>query len=104
MVTGKFTAPKHIDVRGRDLVKRFLTVERTKRIGCLANGTRDIYDHKWFKSVISWQALALRQVQPPYVPAVAAPDDTSTFESYPESTESSCDPPSKEEQTFFLGF
>ncbi|CAD7966888.1 unnamed protein product [Amoebophrya sp. A25] len=104
VISGKFSTPKHIDVKARDLIKRFLTLERTKRLGCLAGGFQDIKDHKWFRGGWSWEALQAKQVAPPFQPAVRSNDDTSMFQQYPESTESSCPKIEKEEQQFFEGF
>eukprot|EP00392_Amoebophrya_sp_AT5.2_P016469 g16731.t1 len=103
VIAGKFSTPKHVDVKARDLIKRFLTNERTKRIGCLAAGFHDIKEHKWFKNV-SWDALANKQLPPPFQPGVKSADDTTMFQSYPESTESSCEKINKDEQKLFEGF
>ena len=100
VLTGKFATPKHMDVKARDLIKRFLAIDRTKRIGCLANGTADIKDHKFFRHQWSWQALAMKQMTSPYVPPVRAAEDTSMFEEYPDSDEIS-DPIDAEDQELF---
>lgn len=71
---------------GQDLIKKLLTTDRTKRLGCLRGGAEDIKQHKWFRS-INWQACYDKQLQPPFIPPTKAPDDTSMFDEYPESTE-----------------
>lgn len=70
---------------------------------CLAAGFQDIKEHKWFKNV-SWDALANKQLPPPFQPGVKSADDTTMFQSYPESTESSCEKINKDEQKLFEGF
>jgi serine/threonine protein kinase len=40
--------PETFGPLGRDLVKKLLTADRTKRYGCLKNGASDIKKHKWF--------------------------------------------------------
>ena len=33
----------------KDLIRKLLVIDRTKRIGNLKNGADDIKNHKWFK-------------------------------------------------------
>ena len=61
----------------------------------------DIKDHKFFKGAWSWQALAIKHVQVPYLPHVRAIDDVSMFESYPDSEEVPGGLLSKEEDRLF---
>lgn len=95
--------PKHFDVKAKDLIKRLLTHDRAKRFGCLKNGAEDIQKHKWYKGM-DWDMLGARGVKPAYIPQVKAPDDTSMFDRYPESTEASAPPISPKDQELFTGF
>jgi len=82
--------PRHLDLRAKDMIKRFLTHDRAKRFGCLKGGVEDVKKHKWFKG-LEFDLLPSRRVQAPFIPSVRSPDDTSLFDRYPEST--NIDPP-----------
>ncbi|KAJ3205521.1 camp-dependent protein kinase catalytic subunit [Clydaea vesicula] len=78
--------PAHFDPAAKDLVKRLLTADLTKRFGNLKAGSSDIKKHKWFIG-IDWQKLKALQVQAPYVPPTKGEGDTSNFDAYPEDHE-----------------
>ena len=40
----------------KDLIKRLLTHDRTKRYGCLKSGAEDIKKHKWYKGM-DWDVM-----------------------------------------------
>lgn len=103
VLAGKIEFPKHLDVKAKDLVKKLLMHDRAKRFGCLKNGAEDIQKHKWYRG-IEWDQVAARKVKPAYIPAVRAPDDTSMFDRYPESTEASAPVVSSKDQALFEGF
>ncbi len=84
ILAGKIDFPRHFDPYGKELVKKLLTADRTKRFGCLKDGPEDIKQHKWFKG-IDWAQCYQRKIKPPYVPLAKAPNDTSNFDKYPES-------------------
>jgi serine/threonine protein kinase len=109
ILKGVIEFPRHMDPLAKDLIKKLLTADRTKRIGCLQQGAEDIKQHKWFtsgsihihhgpagsgpgSSSWSWSALLARQVRPPFVPQFRAPNDTSAFDRYPDSRESANQP------------
>ncbi len=83
ILKGKIDFPPHLDPNARDLIKRFLTADRTKRIGNLKAGAEDIKKHRWFKG-LDFVALYSKQIPPPIVPQVAHQGDTSNFDKYPE--------------------
>lgn len=56
ILAGRINFPSHFDPAAKDLVKKLLTADRTKRLGNLKNGAADVKGHKWFKGV-DWQAL-----------------------------------------------
>jgi len=103
VLAGRIDFPRHFDVKAKDLIKRLLTHDRAKRIGCLKNGADDLKKHKWYKGM-DWDLLLSRSVQPPYFPPVRGPDDTSLFETYDESTEASAPAVSAKDQESFEGF
>lgn len=103
VLQGRVDFPRHFDVKAKDLVKRLLTTDRTKRFGCLKAGVEDVKRHKWYKAV-DWDSLLARSVPPPFQPPVQSEDDTSMFERYPESTEASAPSISPKEQEGFQEF
>ncbi|KAJ3272558.1 camp-dependent protein kinase catalytic subunit [Terramyces sp. JEL0728] len=70
----------------KDLVKRLLVADLTKRFGNLKGGADDIKKHKWFLGV-DWEKLNALQVAAPYIPPIKGENDTSQFDSYPEEYE-----------------
>ncbi|KAJ3319651.1 camp-dependent protein kinase catalytic subunit [Boothiomyces sp. JEL0866] len=70
----------------KDLVKRLLVVDLTKRFGNLKGGADDIKRHKWFLGV-DWEKLNALQVAAPYIPPIKGENDTSQFDTYPEEYE-----------------
>jgi len=103
VLANKVDYPKHFDVKAKDLIKRLLTHDRAKRFGCLKAGAEDIQKHKWYRG-LDWDALLNRAIKPSFIPAVKAPDDTSMFDRYPESTEASAPQISSKDQEQFVGF
>lgn len=71
--------PAHFDPGAKDLVKRLLTADLTKRFGNLKSGPSDIKKHKWFTG-IDWQKLFALQIAAPYVPPTKGEGDTSNFD------------------------
>ncbi|CAB4413709.1 unnamed protein product [Rhizophagus irregularis] len=86
ILAGKIQFPSHFDPNAKDLIKRLLTSDRTKRLGNLRGGSEDVKKHKWFRGV-DWQGLYDRRVTAPIVPPYQHPGDTGNFEKYPEPTE-----------------
>ncbi|CAG8768468.1 18312_t:CDS:2, partial [Gigaspora rosea] len=86
ILAGKIAFPSHFDPNAKDLIKRLLTSDRTKRLGNLRGGSEDVKKHKWFRGV-DWQGLYERRVQAPIVPPYQHPGDTSNFEKYPEPSD-----------------
>jgi len=102
ILQGDFECPEHFSREAADIVRKLLTADRTKRYGCLKNGSKDIKDHPWFSDVDWMMALAGR-IKPPYVPAVGGPEDTIHFDQYPDSNESLA-PLSQADQDVFRDF
>ena len=78
---GKIDWPKSVDSLAKDLIRKLLVIDRTKRIGNLRNGSEDVKNHKWFKEV-DWDDVFNRKLKPPFVPKVKSDGDTSNFEDY----------------------
>ncbi|KAK2177647.1 hypothetical protein NP493_587g01013 [Ridgeia piscesae] len=67
----------------RDLVKKLLVQDRTKRLGNMKNGAEDIKRHKWFKP-LNWEAVYNKKLQPPIVPRIRHRGDPRNF--FPDTT------------------
>mmetsp|Transcript_40528 Transcript_40528/g.94110 ORF Transcript_40528/g.94110 Transcript_40528/m.94110 type:complete len:360 (-) Transcript_40528:96-1175(-) len=103
VLQGAVEFPRHFDVKSKDLIRRLLTSDRSKRLGCSKAGVEDVKKHKWYKGM-DWDLLLTRSVTPPFRPPVQADDDTSMFDRYPESTENSAPAISAKEQESFQDF
>nr|KAG5685907.1 hypothetical protein BaRGS_005416 [Batillaria attramentaria] len=62
ILAGKVEWPKHIDLVAKDLIKKLLVQDRTRRLGNMKNGAEDIKRHKWFKGV-DWDTVPARKLQ-----------------------------------------
>lgn len=51
ILSGKIDWPRHMDPIAKDLVKKLLVPDRTKRMGNMKNGADDIKRHRWFKNL-----------------------------------------------------
>jgi len=84
ILSGKIEWPRHVDPVAKDLIKKFLVQDRTKRLGNMKNGTEDVKRHRWFKSV-DWEEVYYKQLKPPIIPKVSYEGDTRNFDDYPET-------------------
>eukprot|EP01055_Gregarina_sp_Pseudo9_P000043 Gregarina_sp_Pseudo_9__42@NODE_1029_length_1957_cov_10_850886_g965_i0_p1_GENE_NODE_1029_length_1957_cov_10_850886_g965_i0NODE_1029_length_1957_cov_10_850886_g965_i0_p1_ORF_typecomplete_len484_score59_52Pkinase/PF00069_25/5_7e76Pkinase_Tyr/PF07714_17/6e45Kinaselike/PF14531_6/1_6e17WaaY/PF06176_11/2_8e07Kdo/PF06293_14/1e06Kdo/PF06293_14/7_3e03Pkinase_fungal/PF17667_1/3_6e03Pkinase_fungal/PF17667_1/4_6e06RIO1/PF01163_22/8_3e05APH/PF01636_23/0_00033YukC/PF10140_9/0_051YrbLPhoP_reg/PF10707_9/0_12ActF len=103
VLEGTVDYPEYLDSKAKDLIRKLLTQDRTKRYGCLKYAAEDVKRHKWFRGV-DWQDCYERKIRAPYLPAVRGADDTSMFDSYPESSESDAATLSAKEQEWFHDF
>ncbi|KAM0787192.1 hypothetical protein ACM66B_006435 [Microbotryomycetes sp. NB124-2] len=78
----RFSFPPHVDSVGRDLIRRLLTADLTKRLGNLKHGARDVKYHHWFEGV-DWAAVEHKRIRAPIIPVAAGAGDVSNFERYP---------------------
>jgi len=83
ILEGRLRWPSYFDPAAKDLIKRLLSPDLTKRYGNLKSGVADIKKHKWF-SEIDWKKLAEVKVKAPYIPPFTSEGDASNFDSYPE--------------------
>jgi protein kinase A len=61
--------PAHIDMYAKDLIRGLLTTDRSKRLGNLRGGAKDIMEHAWFSGV-DWGSLERKEIGAPIVPRV----------------------------------
>jgi len=78
---GKIDFPSHFSRSARDIIKKLLQADLTKRYGNLKGGARDIKAHPWFASM-DWDGLVQGKTSPPIVPDVKGDADTSNFDDY----------------------
>ncbi|KAI9012554.1 kinase-like domain-containing protein [Phycomyces nitens] len=86
IIQGKIHWPSYLDPHAKDLLKRLLTSDLSRRYGNLRNGAEDIKNHAWFSGV-EFERVANRQVRAPYIPSIRGDGDASHFDKYPENTE-----------------
>eukprot|EP00388_Colpodella_angusta_P024088 GDKJ01062737.1.p1 GENE.GDKJ01062737.1~~GDKJ01062737.1.p1 ORF type:complete len:325 (-),score=63.96 GDKJ01062737.1:177-1151(-) len=84
ILAGKIVFPRFFDKNAKSLCKRLLTADLARRFGNLKNGPADVKNHKWFAEV-DFDKILCKQVTAPYRPLVHSKDDTSNFDSYPDS-------------------
>lgn len=63
--------PSHIDLYAKDLIRGLLTADRSKRLGNLKKGGKDVMGHMWFAGV-DWGSLERKEIGAPIVPRVAS--------------------------------
>lgn len=83
ILDGKIYFPEDFDIYAKDLIRRLLMVDRSRRLGNLQRGSLDIKNHSWFNDV-NWNGLLNRSVLAPIVPICCAKNDTRNFERYEE--------------------
>lgn len=86
ILAGQVHFPSHFDSPVKDLIRKLLTFDKTRRLGSLKGGGEDVKKHKWYKS-IDWKELDARKGKPSIVPQVQHEGDTSNFEEYSDEEE-----------------
>eukprot|EP00803_Ostreobium_quekettii_P004132 evm.model.scf_1618.4 EVM.evm.TU.scf_1618.4 scf_1618:25626-30433(+) len=81
ILAGKLEFPSHLSAVAKDLIKKLLQGDLTRRLGNLAGGVSDIKNHAFFKD-IDWPRICSKQLRAPIVPLVTSQDDTSNFDDY----------------------
>ena len=70
--------PTHMPNDARDLIQKLLVPEPEERLG-YHKGAEEIMNHQFFK-LIDWRALYMREVMPPFRPAIKGRSDVSNFD------------------------
>ncbi|CAM6015785.1 unnamed protein product [Sphagnum balticum] len=81
ILAGQVQFPAHFSRSAKDLVKRLLVADLSKRMGCLKGGAKDIKMHAFFSST-DWNNVYDRIGTPPIRPKVSSKDDSSCFDDY----------------------
>lgn len=103
ILAGKIDFPRHLDFTVKDLIRKLLVVDRTRRLGNMKNGADDIKKHRWFRTV-DWESVPLRKLKPPIIPKISGEGDSSNFESYPETEWTDAAPVSPSDLAVFENF
>ena len=64
--------PAQLSMLAKDFIDRLLTVDPTRRLGCLKNGSKDVRNHPWFQG-LDFRALEAKSLPAPYVPKIKVP-------------------------------
>ncbi|KAI8335919.1 camp-dependent protein kinase 10 [Chlamydoabsidia padenii] len=83
---GKVQYPGYLESSAKDLLKRLLVIDRTRRLGNLKGGADDVKMHKWLRGT-DWLGLLKKTTRAPLIPAYSSDQDTSNFEKYPAEAE-----------------
>ncbi|XP_040572393.1 cAMP-dependent protein kinase catalytic subunit 3 [Lepeophtheirus salmonis] len=81
---GKIDWPRQMEPVTKDLIKKLLVQDRTKRLGNMKNGAEDVKKHRWFKS-LDWDDVLNKKYKPPIIPNVRHEGDTKNYDYYPET-------------------
>ncbi|KAH8360836.1 hypothetical protein KR084_007058, partial [Drosophila pseudotakahashii] len=76
ILSGKIEWERHMDPIAKDLIKKLLVNDRTKRLGNMKR-------HRWFKH-LNWNDVYSKKLKPPILPDVHHDGDTKNFDDYPE--------------------
>jgi protein kinase A len=71
IIANRVAFPSHVDPFAKDLIRRLLTADRSKRLGNLRGGAKDVMAHRWFTGV-DWNILASKKIGAPIIPHVAS--------------------------------
>ncbi|XP_036883606.1 cAMP-dependent protein kinase catalytic subunit PRKX isoform X1 [Sturnira hondurensis] len=103
ILAGRIDFPRHLDFNVKDLIRKLLVVDRTRRLGNMKNGADDVKRHRWFRS-LDWEAVPQRKLKPPILPKVCGEGDTSNFETYPDNDWNTAPAVSAKELEMFENF
>ncbi|XP_076765370.1 cGMP-dependent protein kinase for isoform X3 [Xylocopa sonorina] len=80
--------PRSITRNATALIKKLCRDNPAERLGYQKGGISEIQKHKWFDG-FNWEGLRARTLEPPIMPRVQNPTDTTNFDEYPPDS----DPP-----------
>jgi len=103
ILAGEIGWPQQVDGLAKDLVKKLLEHDRTKRLGNMKMGAEDVKNHKFFQG-LDWLCVLNRKLVPPIVPSVMAENDSRNYIIYNGNTELSTGTASEEDRRLFEDF
>eukprot|EP00586_Coscinodiscus_wailesii_P020225 CAMPEP_0172499760 /NCGR_PEP_ID=MMETSP1066-20121228/130577_1 /TAXON_ID=671091 /ORGANISM="Coscinodiscus wailesii, Strain CCMP2513" /LENGTH=363 /DNA_ID=CAMNT_0013273673 /DNA_START=209 /DNA_END=1300 /DNA_ORIENTATION=- len=112
ILTGDMDYPREFHKPSKSFVKKLLTRDRTKRMGCTKKGVTTVKAHKWFLSYDAanngtrvggidslWEKCLACQLDAPWKPHVENVEDTCHFDDYPDSSSDEEGDEEEEEET-----
>ena len=69
ITAGYYEFPSNIGSSARDLIRKMIEPDVSRRLGNMKGGAEDIKTHPWFKGV-DWAAVNGKKIPPPWVPEV----------------------------------
>jgi serine/threonine protein kinase len=81
IVQDGYESPVSASRAATDLISKLLTKDPTQRIGSLARGEREIFEHEWFAD-LDRHAMRRKELKAPWVPTIKNPFDTSCFDNW----------------------
>ena len=104
ILSAELNVPDWLSVNARQIIRDLLVRDPSQRLGAGLKGAQDVKNHVFFEP-ISFEALMLKEVPPPYIPPPLEKDDTSHFDSRFTAKPAEDSPSnSPEEPTAFEGF
>lgn len=83
ILDGRIQWPKMFNTVIKDLIRKLLVPDRTKRLGTMKNGAEDVKRHRWFRG-ISWTDVYNKNSLPPIIPSLSHEGDVRNFDVYEE--------------------
>jgi len=81
IIKSKFTFPETFASESKDIIKRLLVRQQSRRFGCLANQDIDVRQHVFF-SGISFRRVYQKKIQAPWLPKIKGDLDPSNYRTY----------------------
>ncbi|CAH2245543.1 serine threonine- kinase N2 isoform X2 [Pelobates cultripes] len=78
IIKGKFIYPESLSRNATSIIKQLLTKKVKARLGASKKDAQDVKEHPFFEQ-IDWAALLLKNVMPPFVPAIRFAEDVRYF-------------------------
>ncbi|KAK1745201.1 serine/threonine-protein kinase [Skeletonema marinoi] len=103
VLSGTIRFTRSFDKTAKQLTKKLLTADLTRRLGCLKSGSADIRSSRFFDNM-DFDALLAKQLPAPIIPCIKDSTDTSNFDSYPPGCVDDTTPPEFDGEDPFLCF
>ncbi|ESO03263.1 hypothetical protein HELRODRAFT_80468, partial [Helobdella robusta] len=104
ILDGKVEWPKMFNPVVKDLIRKLLVPDRSKRFGSMKNGADDVKCHRWFRG-INWLDVYDKKFIAPILPKIRYEGDVGNFDSYTEiDMDAMFHPVQLDEQALFCHF
>lgn len=72
-----------VHLAAKDMVRRLLTADPARRLGCGHSGMQAVQEHAWFAGV-DWDEVESMGIPAPWVPVLSSEADTRNFDTFSE--------------------